>query len=105
VVICNNVFMRSVFEMAARAGRRASKVLITGETGVGKEVVARHVHAASPRAAQPFVAVNCAGLAETLLESELFGHVKDSFTGAYRDKPGKLQLAHGARSSSTRSGK
>jgi transcriptional regulator with GAF, ATPase, and Fis domain len=95
VVICQSARMRSVFETAARAGQRGSKVLITGESGVGKEVVARHVHAASPRAAQPFVAVNCAGLAETLLESELFGHVKGSFTGAYRNKPGKLQLAHG----------
>jgi transcriptional regulator with PAS, ATPase and Fis domain len=87
--------MRTVFDIAARAGERGSKVLITGESGAGKDVVARHVHAASARAAQPFVAVNCAGLAETLLESELFGHVRGSFTGAYRDKPGKLQLAHG----------
>ena len=77
-----------------RIARSDAKVLITGESGVGKEIVARSVHARSGRAANVFVAVNCAGLPETLLESELFGHVKGSFTGAYRDKPGKLELAH-----------
>jgi two-component system, NtrC family, response regulator AtoC len=71
-----------------------ARVLITGESGVGKELVASYLHAASRRAAGPFVTVNCAGLSETLLESELFGHVKGSFTGAYRDKPGKFELAH-----------
>jgi len=79
---------------ADRVARGDAKVLITGESGVGKDVLGRYLHAQSPRARSPFVALNCAGVSETLLESELFGHVKGSFTGAHRDKIGKLQLAH-----------
>jgi transcriptional regulator with PAS, ATPase and Fis domain len=79
---------------ADRVARGDAKVLITGESGVGKDVLARYLHAQSTRARSPFVALNCAGVSETLLESELFGHVKGSFTGAHRDKVGKLQLAH-----------
>ena len=72
-----------------------AKILVTGESGVGKELVASAIHRRSARATRPLVTVNCAGLPETLLESELFGHVKGSFTGAYRDKIGKLELADG----------
>ena len=77
-----------------RVARSDAKVLIMGESGVGKEIVAKSIHSRGPRAANVFAPVNCAGLPETLLESELFGHVKGSFTGAYRDKPGKFETAH-----------
>ena len=87
--------MVELFRMAERAAAGMAKMLITGESGVGKDVVARHIHAHSKRRHREFVPVNCAGVTETLLESELFGHVKGSFTGAYRDKPGKLRLADG----------
>ncbi len=82
-------------EEIARVAPSDAKVLITGESGVGKELVAEALHRASGRRNGPFVTVNCAGLPETLLESELFGYEKGSFTGAYRDKPGKLEVAHG----------
>jgi two-component system response regulator AtoC len=78
-----------------RVSKSDAKVLITGESGVGKELVAHAIHARSARANRAMVAMNCAGLPETLLESELFGHVKGSFTGAYRDKQGKLEIADG----------
>ena len=85
--------LSEVIRLAHRAAHGDAKVLITGESGVGKDLLAREMHERSARAGGPFVAVNCAGLSETLLESELFGHAKGSFTGAYRDKVGKLQLA------------
>ncbi len=75
------------------AARSQAKVLVTGETGVGKEVVAHLIHHLGARKSRRFVAVNCSGIPETLLESELFGHTRGSFTGAYRDKPGLVRLA------------
>jgi transcriptional regulator with PAS, ATPase and Fis domain len=86
--------MIDLLKQAEQAAEGDAKVLLTGESGVGKDVVAQYVHEHSARRHAAYVAVNCAGLAESLLESELFGHVKGSFTGAYRDKPGKLQAAH-----------
>jgi transcriptional regulator with PAS, ATPase and Fis domain len=86
--------MKRLVTLADRAAASDGKVLVTGESGVGKDVIARHIHLHSRRSAHTFVAVNCGGLTDSLLESELFGHLKGSFTGAYRDKPGKLQVAH-----------
>jgi transcriptional regulator with PAS, ATPase and Fis domain len=90
----NSRAIETIRSSAERVARGDAKVLITGETGVGKDIVAHYIHAHSARAARRFIAVNCAGLTETLLESELFGHVKGAFTGAYRDKSGKFKLAH-----------
>src|ERR1700704_781909 len=84
---------RAIQEEIEYAARSDAKVLITGETGVGKEVVARLIHHRSARASASLVTLNCAGLPDSLLESELFGHVRGSFTGAYRDKPGLLEMA------------
>jgi transcriptional regulator with GAF, ATPase, and Fis domain len=86
--------LRMICSLAERVAVSDAKVLITGESGVGKDLIARHVHCHSRRAASAYVAVNCAAFTETLLESELFGHVKGAFTDAVRDTVGKLQLAH-----------
>jgi transcriptional regulator with GAF, ATPase, and Fis domain len=87
--------MRAVYECIQKVAPRDSTVLVTGETGTGKELAARAIHQNSPRAARPFVAVNCAALTESLLESELFGHEKGAFTGAVALKKGKFEVAEG----------
>jgi two-component system response regulator FlrC len=94
-IITNDQFMIRVLEVAEAVARSEATVLIQGESGTGKELIARFIHASSHRAQQPFVAVNCAALPESLLESELFGHEKGAFTGAQNRKIGKFELAHG----------
>jgi DNA-binding NtrC family response regulator len=85
--------MQQVLEMAARVAPLDTTVLVSGESGTGKEFIVRLIHEQSPRAAAPFVSINCAALTETLLESELFGHVRGAFTGAVRDKAGLFEVA------------
>jgi two-component system response regulator AtoC len=87
--------MRRVYDLAFRVARGPIAILVLGETGVGKEVLARAIHDASPRASGPFVAINCAAIPETLIESELFGHERGAFTGANTPKPGLLEAADG----------
>jgi PAS domain S-box-containing protein len=87
--------IQEVYELVRQVAPADVPVLIQGESGTGKELCARAIHDESPRAAGPFVAVNCGALPEGLLESELFGHVKGAFTGAVRDKKGRFSLAHG----------
>jgi DNA-binding NtrC family response regulator len=92
-VISKNARMHAVLELAQEISSLRSTVLIQGESGTGKEMVARAIHFSGDRAAKPFIAVSCAALAETLLESELFGHEKGAFTGASAQKRGKFELA------------
>jgi two-component system response regulator AtoC len=87
--------MQPIRELIGKVAGTNTTVLLRGESGVGKEVIARAIHKASPRAAKQFLKVNCAALPGELLESELFGHEKGSFTGAYRQKPGKFEAADG----------
>jgi DNA-binding NtrC family response regulator len=87
--------IREVEQEIEHAARSNAKVLITGESGVGKEIVARLIHQRGIRASGPMVTINCAGFPDSLLETEMFGHVKGSFTDAYRDKRGWLEQAHG----------
>ena len=93
--LCVSKKMQPIRDLVAKVAATNTTVLLRGESGVGKEVVARALHKGSPRAAKQFLKVNCAALPGELLESELFGHEKGSFTGAYRQKPGKFEAADG----------
>jgi transcriptional regulator with PAS, ATPase and Fis domain len=86
--------MQEIFELLPITAKTDASILITGETGTGKDLVAEAIHKASKRSRYPFIKVNCAALPESLLESELFGHVRGAFTGADKDKPGMFRLAH-----------
>jgi len=92
-IVAESTAMKEILEVVGRVALHKSTVLVSGESGTGKEVVAQAVHRASPRAAQPLVAINCAAIPETLLESELFGHVRGAFTGATADKAGLFEQA------------
>jgi two-component system response regulator HydG len=94
-LVGKTAIMQNLYEMIKLASDSMANILISGDSGTGKELVARAVHFNSLRRDHPFISVNCSALPETLLESELFGHVKGSFTGAYRDKTGKFEMASG----------
>jgi transcriptional regulator with GAF, ATPase, and Fis domain len=94
-IVGTSAAMREVYMLTRKVARKPSTVLLIGETGTGKEMVARAIHDLSPRADGPLIRVNCAALAESLLESELFGHVKGAFTGAIDNKTGRFEAAHG----------
>jgi DNA-binding NtrC family response regulator len=93
-IIGTSPAIRQVFELVKKAARSDANILVLGESGTGKELIARAIHANSPRAQQPFMPVDCAALPEQLLESELFGHEKGSFTGAVGRKHGLMEVAH-----------
>ena len=92
-MIGTSAAMREVYRLVGMVARRDTAVLITGETGTGKELVAEAVHKLSPRAKQPFVVVNCAAIPEALLEAELFGHARGAFTGAVQSRLGRIHAA------------
>ncbi|MGK0673051.1 MAG: sigma-54 dependent transcriptional regulator [Halothiobacillaceae bacterium] len=94
-ILTQSPLMETVIRSAQIVARTDVTVLLTGETGTGKDLMARALHEASPRAGGPFVAINCAALPESLAESELFGHRRGAFTGALEDRPGHVRSAHG----------
>ena len=94
-VMGKSASMKAIFDLVARVSQSTANVLVTGESGTGKEVVARAIHRFGPRAQKPFIAINCTAIPESLLESELFGHAKGSFTGAIQKKKGLFEEAEG----------
>jgi transcriptional regulator with GAF, ATPase, and Fis domain len=94
-VVGDSPAMRGVYKLTRLVAYSRASVLLVGETGTGKEVIARNIHRLSPRADGPYVRVNCGALSESLLESELFGHIKGAFTGAVDNKTGRFEAAHG----------
>src|SRR6202166_1865916 len=94
-IIGHSAKMRAIFDMIMTVAPQPSRVLITGETGTGKELVARAIHENSARSKEPFITINCGAFPETLLESELFGYLKGAFTGANENRQGLFQAAHG----------
>jgi DNA-binding NtrC family response regulator len=94
-VVAESDSMKRIFQLADQVAQQPTTVLLTGESGTGKEVVARFIHSRSPRREHAFVAINCSAIPETLLESELFGHEKGSFTGAIKTRRGRFELADG----------
>src|SRR5437667_8293302 len=94
MALCTSSKMQPIRDLISKVASTNTTVLLRGESGTGKEVLARALHKASPRAGRQFLKVNCAALPGELLESELFGHEKGAFTGAYRQKPGKFEAAH-----------
>ena len=94
LIVGDDISLRKVFTALQRAAATDATVLLEGESGTGKELFARSLHALSPRADAPFVAINCAAIPENLLETELFGYEKGAFTGAAARKPGKFEMAH-----------
>src|SRR5207244_1712673 len=87
--------VQQLLHLVRKVSGSSSAVLLRGESGTGKELLARAVHDSSPRAGQPFVKVHCAALAPTLLESELFGHVRGAYSGAIKDRAGRFEMANG----------
>ncbi|MBD3671927.1 MAG: sigma-54-dependent Fis family transcriptional regulator [Planctomycetaceae bacterium] len=94
-MIGDSTAMREVYQLTRQVAESSATVLLTGETGTGKELIAEAIHELSPRASGPYIRVNCGALSENLLESELFGHVKGAFTSAHENRTGRFEAAHG----------
>lgn len=94
-IVARSEAMANVFDLVSKVAEHKTTVLITGESGTGKELVARAIHSSGPRSTKPMVSINCGGIPENLLESELFGYKKGAFTGADKDKPGRFEEADG----------